>query len=128
MIPMSVMGSISIEVVKIRVQNCRGFVVKKQKLVCGNRELARSNSFVQDYGVSNGNVFHIVLKLSNLQIINVRTAYGEEYTFHVERSKDVGYVKQQVAKKGKGLVDVEDQEIVCDGKWVDGKWVCCCCI
>ena len=102
--------------------------MKKQKLVCGNRELARSNSFVQDYGVSNGNVFHIVLKLSNLQIINVRTAYGEEYTFHVERSKDVGYVKQQVAKKGKGLVDVEDQEIVCDGKWVDGKWVCCCCI
>ena len=94
MIPMRVMGFISIEVVKLRVQNCRGFVVKKQKLVCGNRELARSNSFVQDYGVSNGNVFHIVLKLSNLQIINVRTAYGEEYTFHVERSKDVGYVKQ----------------------------------
>ena len=40
-----------------------------------------------------------------------------------ERSKDVGYVKQQVAKNGKGLVDVEDQEIVWDDKWVDGKWV-----
>ena len=83
MIPMRVMGSISIEVVKLRVQNCKGFVVKKQKLVCGDRELAKSNSFVQDYGVSDGNVFHMVLKLSDLQIIYVRIAYGEEFTFHV---------------------------------------------
>ena len=83
MIPMHVMGSISIEVVKLRVQNCKGFVVKKQKLVCGDRELAKSNSFVQDYGVSDENVFHMVLKLFDLQIIYVRIAYGEEFTFHV---------------------------------------------
>lgn len=121
MVPMRVMGSDSIEAVKLRIQNCGGFVVKKQKLVCGGRELARSDSLVRDYGVSDGNVFHLVVKLSDLQIINVRTAYGEEFTFHVERSRDVGYVKQQVAKKGKGLVDVEDQEIVCDGKRVEDQ-------
>ena len=28
-IPMRVMGSVSIEVVKLRAQNCKGFVVKK---------------------------------------------------------------------------------------------------
>ena len=127
MIPMRVMGSDSIEAVKLRIQNCGGFV-KKQKLVCGGRELARSDTLVRDYGVSDGNVFHLVLKLSDLQIINVRTAYGKKFTFHVERSRDVGYVKQQVAKKEKGLVNVENQEIMCDGKWVDGKWICYCCI
>ncbi|WJZ99338.1 hypothetical protein VitviT2T_017789 [Vitis vinifera] len=84
--------------------------------------MARSNSLVRDYGVSDGNVFHLVLKLSDLQIINVRTAYGEEFTFHVERSRDVGYVKQQVAKNGKGLVDVEDQEIVWDDNVLDKIW------
>uniref|UniRef100_F6HW26 Ubiquitin-like domain-containing protein n=1 Tax=Vitis vinifera TaxID=29760 RepID=F6HW26_VITVI len=105
-----------------------GWVVIISKLVCGDRELARNNSLVRDYGVSDGNVFHLVLKLSDLQIINVRTAYGKKFTFHVERSRDVGYVKQQVAKKEKGLVNVENQEIMCDGKWVDGKWICYCCI
>lgn len=121
MIPMRVMGSDSIESVKLRIQNCQGFVVKKQKLVCGGRELARSNSLVRDYGVSDGNVLHLVLRLTDLQIINVKTASGEEFTFHVERSRDVRYVKQQVAKKEKGLIDIEDQEIVCDGERVEDQ-------
>ena len=121
MIPMCVMGSDSIEAVKLRIQNCQGFVVKNQKLVCGGRELARSNSLVRDYGVSDGNVLHLVLRLSDLQIINVKTAYGEEFTFHVERSRDVGYVKQKVAKKGKGLNDIEDQEIVCHGERIEDQ-------
>lgn len=121
MIPMRVLGSESIESVKLRIQHCKGFVVKKQKLVCGGRELARSNSLVREYGVADGNVLHLVVKLSDLQIINVRTAHGEELTFHVERSRDVGYVKQQIAKKGKGLIEVEDQEIVYDGEQVEDQ-------
>ncbi|XP_061996003.1 phosphatidylinositol 4-kinase gamma 4-like [Rosa rugosa] len=114
--PMSVLESDSIESVKLRIQTYKGFVVKKQKLVCGGRELARSNSILREYGVSDGNVMHLVLRLSDLQEINVRTNCGKELTFHVERGKDVGYVKQKIAKNSKEFVDLEEQEVVLDGK------------
>ncbi|PRQ49202.1 putative 1-phosphatidylinositol 4-kinase [Rosa chinensis] len=59
---------------------------------------------------------HLVLRLSDLQEINVRTNCGKEFTFHVERGKDVGYVKQKIAKNSKEFVDLEEQEVVLDGK------------
>ncbi|CAK9165769.1 unnamed protein product [Ilex paraguariensis] len=121
MVPMRVLESDSIESVKLRIQNFKGFVVKKQKLVCGGRELARSNSLVRDYGVTDGNVLHLVLRLSDLQAINVRTYCGKEFTFHVERNRDVGYVKRQIAKKKKGLVDIDDQEVLCNGERLEDQ-------
>ncbi|KAL6128566.1 hypothetical protein ACLB2K_071921 [Fragaria x ananassa] len=90
--PMSVLESDSIESVKLRIQTYKGFVVKKQKLVCGGRELARSNSILREYGVSDGNVMHLVLRLSDLQEINM------------------------IAKNSKEFVDLEEQEVVLDGK------------
>ncbi|XP_062091398.1 phosphatidylinositol 4-kinase gamma 4-like [Humulus lupulus] len=120
-IPMSVLESDSIESVKLRIQTYKGFVVKNQKLVCGGRELARSNSLLRDYGVADGNVLHLVLKLSDLQVIKVRTTSGKEYTFHVERGRDVRYVKQKIAKKGKEFVDLEEQEVVCNGEQLEDQ-------
>ncbi|XP_057979068.1 phosphatidylinositol 4-kinase gamma 4-like [Malania oleifera] len=119
-IPMRVLESDSIESVKLRIQTCIGSVVRNQKLVCGGRELARNNCLVREYGVTDGNVLHLVLRLSDLQVISVKTACGKEFTFHVERSRDVGYVKQQIAKKGKGLVD-EDQEVICNGEQLEDQ-------
>ena len=80
-IPMRVLESDSIASVKLRIQTCKGFVVKKQKLVFGGRELARNDSLVKDYGVTNGKVLHLVLKLSNLLLITVRTTCGREFEF-----------------------------------------------
>ncbi|KAB2597820.1 phosphatidylinositol 4-kinase gamma 4-like [Pyrus ussuriensis x Pyrus communis] len=119
--PMSVLESDSIESVKLRIQTYKGFVAKKQKLVCGGRELARSNSILREYGVTDGNILHLVLRLSDLQEINVQTTCGKEFTFHVERGKDVGYVKQKIAKKNKEFVDLEKQEVVCDGKLLEDQ-------
>lgn len=116
MIPMRVFETDSIESVKLRIQSCNGFVVKNQKLICGGRELSRSNSLVRDYGVANGNVLHVVLRLSDLRAIKVRNVCGKELTFHVERYRDVAYVKKQLAKRDKGLVDDEDQELVYEGE------------
>ncbi|KAF3439860.1 hypothetical protein FNV43_RR18138 [Rhamnella rubrinervis] len=118
---MSVLDSDSIESVKLRIQTCKGFVVKNQKLICGGRELARSNSLLRDYGVADGNVLHLVPRLSDLQLINVRTSSGKEFTFHVERGRDVGYVKQKISKKGKEFVDPEEQEVVCDGERLEDQ-------
>ncbi|EXB62172.1 putative phosphatidylinositol 4-kinase type 2-beta [Morus notabilis] len=120
-IPMSVLESDSIESVKLRIQTCKGFVVKNQKLVCGGRELARSNSLLRDYGVAEGNVLHLVLRLSDLQVIKVRTSCGKEFTFHVERGRDVRYVKRKIAKKRKEFVDLEEQEVVCNGEKLEDQ-------
>ena len=120
-IPIHVLESDSIASVKLRIQTFKGFFVKRQKLVFEGRELARNNSRVQDYGVTDGNVLHLVLRLSDLQAISVRTVRGEELEFHVERSRNVGYVKQQIAKKGKGFFDLKDQELTCDGEELEDQ-------
>lgn len=123
MTPLRVLESDSIESVKLRIQTCKGFVVKNQKLVCGGRELARSNSLLRDYGVANGNVLHLVLRLSDLQVICVTTSCGKEFSFHVKRDKDVGYVKQKIVKKAKEFVDLEEEEVVCNGEQLEDQWL-----
>ncbi|XWS61324.1 hypothetical protein CRYUN_Cryun07bG0116600 [Craigia yunnanensis] len=120
-IPMRVMESNSIASVKLRIQNSEGYFVRKQKLVFEGRELARNNSRVQDYGVADGNVLHLVIKLSDLQAITVRTVCGKNFEFHIARGRNVGYVKQQIAKKGKGFLNLKDQELVCNGEELEDQ-------
>ena len=121
MVPMYVLESESITSVKLRIQTCKGFVVKKQKLVFGGRELARNDSLVKDYGVTEGKLLHLVLWLSDLLVITVRTACGKEFEFHVDRNRNVGYLKQRIAKKGEGFVDVEDQDLFFNGEKLDDQ-------
>nr|GLL28235.1 phosphatidylinositol 4-kinase gamma 4-like [Ipomoea trifida] len=121
--PMHVLGSDSIASVKLRIQRYNGFFVKKQKLVCGGKELARSNSLVRDYGVTNGDVLHLVLRLSDIQAITVETVCGKVFEFHVERKRNVGYVKQQIARRWEGLFDLKDQELICDGEELEDQRV-----
>ncbi|GLU06000.1 hypothetical protein SLE2022_230700 [Rubroshorea leprosula] len=121
MIPMRVLESDSIASVKLRIQTCEGFVVKKQKLVYGGRELARNDSLLKDYGVKEGNMLHLVLKLSDLLFITVKTACGKEFEFHADRYRNVAYLKQRIAKKGKWLLDVDDQEIFFNGEKLDDQ-------
>ncbi|MCL7021776.1 hypothetical protein MKW94_001117 [Papaver nudicaule] len=116
-IPMHVSESDSIASVKLRIQTCKGFVVRKQKLVYEGRELARNNSLVRDYGVTDGNVLHLVLRLSELQVITVRTVCGKEFEFQVEKCRNVGYVKQQL--RAVSVVVDKDQELECNGEKLD---------
>ncbi|KAE8671772.1 Phosphatidylinositol 4-kinase gamma 3 [Hibiscus syriacus] len=120
-IPMRVLESDSIASVKLRIQTCEGFAVKKQKLVFGGREIARNDSLVKDYGIKGGNFLHLVLKLSDLLLITVRTSCGKEFELHVDRNRNVGYLKQRIVREGKGFVDVNEQEIFCNGEKVDDK-------
>lgn len=120
-VPMRVLESDSIASVKLRIQSCKGFVVKKQKLVFEGRELARNDCLVKDYGVADGNVLHLVLRLSDLRFITVKTDCGKVFEFHVEKSRSVGYVKQQVAKRGRGFLDHGAQALTCDGEELDDQ-------
>ncbi|CAI0441686.1 unnamed protein product [Linum tenue] len=120
-IPMRVLESDSIASVKLRIQNSKGFVVKKQKLVFGGRELSRSSDLVKDYGITGGNVLHLVLKLSDLLLITVRTTCGREFEFRVDRYRNVGYLKHRIFQEGKGFVDVDEQEIFYNGQKLDDQ-------
>ena len=120
-ISMRILESDSIASVKLRIQASRGFLLKKQKLVFEGRELARNNSCIRDYGVSDGRVLHLVLRLSDLQAITVRTVCGKKFEFHVERSRNVGYVKEQIAKKRVGFLDLKDQELICNGEELEDQ-------
>ncbi|KAH9602446.1 hypothetical protein KSS87_011846 [Heliosperma pusillum] len=121
--PLQVFKYESIESVKLKIQSSTGFVVKNQKLVYGGRELSRCNSLVRDYDVSNGDVFHIVVKLTDLQAIKVRTACGKELSFCVGRFQDVGSVKKKIAKKVKELDGEEGNELIYKGEELDDQRV-----
>ncbi|CAF2124242.1 unnamed protein product [Brassica rapa] len=119
LIPMRVLESDSIESVKLRIQSYRGFVVRNQKLVFGGRELARSNSNMRDYGVSDGNVLHLVVKVSDLQVLDVKTTCGKHCRFHVERGRNIGYVKKQISKQKGG--DFVDSEVLYEGEKLEDQ-------
>ncbi|TKY71041.1 Phosphatidylinositol 4-kinase gamma 4 [Spatholobus suberectus] len=113
--PMRVLESDSIASVKMRIQTCKGIAGKKHKLVYGGRELARKDALIKDYGVTAGNVLHLVLRLSDMIFIVVRTTCGEEFEFQIDRHRNVRYLKQRI-KKGKGFIDLEGQELFCAGE------------
>ncbi|KAM0030164.1 putative 1-phosphatidylinositol 4-kinase [Helianthus debilis subsp. tardiflorus] len=122
-IPMCILESESVASVKLRIQTCKGFLVKKQKLVFGGKELSRNNSLVKDYGVLSGDILHLILRVSNLLMITVETAFKEEFKFQVDRFRNVRYLKQQIAQEAKAdaFVNVEDQEILCNGEKLDDQ-------
>ncbi|XP_071698852.1 phosphatidylinositol 4-kinase gamma 2-like [Rutidosis leptorrhynchoides] len=121
LIPMRIMESDSIATVKLRIQTCKGFVMKKQKLVFGGRELSRNNCLVKDYGVSSGDVLHLILRVSDVLVITVETVIGKLFEFEVDRFRNVRYLKQLVSEKAKriGFINVEDHKILCYGEKLD---------
>ncbi|CAM8896506.1 unnamed protein product [Rhodiola kirilowii] len=121
-IPIHVLESDSIASVKLRIQQTyKGNLGKLQKLVLDGRELARTNSRVRDYGLGEGNILHLVLRLSDLQAITVNTVCGKKFEFHVEKSRNVGYIKQQIASKGGDYVDFTHQKLICHGEELEDQ-------
>ncbi|KAL3619178.1 hypothetical protein CASFOL_036748 [Castilleja foliolosa] len=122
-IPLRVMASDPIALVKLRIQTCcnKGYVVKRQKLVFGGRELYRADSLVKDYGITSGNVLHLALRISDILLINVRTTCGKEFELQVDRHRNVGYLKRRIARKGqKGhFVDLGNPDVFCHGERLD---------
>ncbi|MED6208485.1 hypothetical protein PIB30_045490 [Stylosanthes scabra] len=76
----------------------------------------------KDYGVTvtHDNVLHLVLRLSDLLFFVVTTCTGEEYRFHTDRHKNVGYLKQRIKDK-QGFIDLEDQDLFCNNEKLDDQ-------
>lgn len=119
--PMRVLASESIASVKLRIQTWKGFVVKKQKLIFDGRELARNDCLIGDYGVGNGHILHLILRLNDLRLITVKTTFGREYKFQVQQSRNVGYIKQQIAQREGDLDNLQEQKLFCNGEELDDQ-------
>lgn len=121
--PMRVLESDSIASVKMRIQTRNGVSEKKQMLVSNGRELARNNKLVKEYGVTAGNVVHMVLRLSDMIFIVVRTTCGKEFELKVDRHRNVAHLKHCIKRKGKGFIDLleDEQEFFCCGHKLDDK-------
>ncbi|CAA6661109.1 unnamed protein product [Spirodela intermedia] len=119
--PMRVLASESIASVKLRIQTWKGFVVKKQKLIFDGRELARNNCLIGDYGVGNGHILHLILRLNDLRLITVKTTFGREYRFQVQQSRNVGYIKQQIAHRERALDNLHEQKLICNGEELEDQ-------
>ncbi|KAL0643906.1 hypothetical protein Bca4012_042196 [Brassica carinata] len=124
--PMLILDSDSIADLKLKIQTvCNEFRVTRQRLVFCGRELARNASRARDYGVTDNSVLHLVLKkLCDPLLVTVVTACGKVFDFHVDRRRDVGYLKKRISKEGnKGFLDVDDQEIFFRGEKLDDNRV-----
>ncbi|XP_027362016.1 phosphatidylinositol 4-kinase gamma 2-like [Abrus precatorius] len=117
--PMRVLESDSVASVKMRIQTRKGVAGKKHKLVSNGRELARNDALIKEYDVTAGNVLHLVLRLSDMIFIVLRTTCGKEFELQIDRHRNVGYLKQRIKKKGKGFIDLEDRELFCGGEELD---------
>ncbi|XP_062179130.1 phosphatidylinositol 4-kinase gamma 4-like [Phragmites australis] len=115
--PMSVLGSESIASVKLRIQRFKGFVVTKQRLVLDGHELARNNCPVKDYGLTEGNVLHLVIRLSDLRVINIETATGKKFQFQVDQSRNVKFLKAKLAAEDdEDIGNLENHKLEYDGE------------
>ncbi|KAJ6799785.1 phosphatidylinositol 4-kinase gamma 4-like [Iris pallida] len=66
--------------------------------------------------MSDDNVLHLVIRLSDLRVVSVKTACGKKFKFHFDRSQSIGYVKQHIAKSGEDFIGPDDQQLIYDGK------------
>lgn len=114
-IPMQVLRSDTIASVKMRIQAFKGFYTKQQRLVYGGRELTRDDRLIRDYGVSNGEMLHLVLHLSDIVDVTVKTTDGTEYVFRVERNRSVRDLKRRISEKAGGLA-LDAQQLVLRGQ------------
>lgn len=111
-IPLKVGSTDTIASVKMRIQACKGFYVKHQRLVYGGRELCRQEALVKDYGLTDGKRVHLVVKLSELQVVTIRTSSGKEHVFRIDRMKSVRDLKWRLSKKEAGLAAGKQQLVL----------------
>lgn len=114
-IPLKVCSADTIASVKMRIQVCKGFYVKNQRLVYGGRELHREDALVKDYGLTDGKRVHLVVKLSELQVVTIKMSSGKEHTFKIDRMKSVRDLKQRLSTKEAGF-SAEKQQLVLKGQ------------
>lgn len=91
---------------KLRIQGCQN---GKRPCVAGKSQHKKkpSDSILKDYGMSDGNVMHLALRLSDLLGIFIKTAYGKVLEFPLDNHKHIKYLKQLISYKGNGIITLD---------------------
>lgn len=92
MVPLEVSKSDTIASVKLCIERRKGFVVDQQRLVYAGKELTQDERLLQDYGVDNGDVLHLVLLVPQLVSLTLKTISGDSVVFKVwqaDSTKDI---------------------------------------
>ncbi|KAI5078239.1 hypothetical protein GOP47_0006650 [Adiantum capillus-veneris] len=88
LVPLEVSKSDTIACIKLRIQADKGFVADQQRLVYAGKELTRDECLLQDYGVQNGDVLHLVLLIPKLISLTLRTVDGNSFVYKVWQAED----------------------------------------
>ncbi|CAM8950537.1 unnamed protein product [Rhodiola kirilowii] len=91
---------------KLRIHGSSGANKSQQK-----RKVA-ADSVLKEYGMSEGNVMHLALRLSDLLGIFIKTAYGKVLEFPLDNNKHVKYLKQLVSYKGNGIITLDGIDLL----------------
>lgn len=110
MVPLQVSELDTIASIKIRIQARRGFYVDQQRLLYGGRELTQGERLLQDYGVRHGDVLHLVLRISDLVSITVKTVNEDTFVYSVRRSDSIRDLKQIISDRDGDLPS--DQQLL----------------
>eukprot|EP00850_Spirogloea_muscicola_P020747 SM000225S07026 [mRNA] locus=s225:146212:148866:- [translate_table: standard] len=101
LVPLRVLNSDTIAAVKARIQASRGFQRRQQRLVYEGRELFRDDSRVRDYGISDGQMLHVVMKISGLLLAAdlvhgpIQTTNCKSYALSAGRPGHLKTLKEQ---------------------------------
>lgn len=120
-IPLRVLPSDTIASLKMRIQTFHGLYNKRQRLVYEGRELARNDSLIKDYGVTNGKVLHLVIRRSDLQAVTVKTLDGKKYELQIERSSSIRDLKQRIVQKEGRSISWDEEQLVFEGKQLEDQ-------
>lgn len=88
LVPLQVSKLDTIACIKLRIQADKGFFVDQQRLVYAGKELTRDECLLQDYGVQNGDVLHLVLLIPKLISLTLMTVNGNLFVYKVWQAED----------------------------------------
>ncbi|GLJ16678.1 hypothetical protein SUGI_0286430 [Cryptomeria japonica] len=120
-IPFRVFPTETIASLKMRIQTLNGLYNKRQRLVYEGRELARNDSLIRDYGVTNGKILHLVIRRSELQAVTVKTLDGKEYAFRLQRSSSIKELKKRIVQKEGRSISWDEEQLVFEGKQLEDQ-------
>eukprot|EP00249_Psilotum_nudum_P005621 c19066_g1_i1 orf=458-2305(+) len=120
-IPLELWRFNTVASVRIQIQSRKGFYVEQQSLVYGVRELPQNECPIKDYGVSNDELLHLVLRVSDLLDITVNNVNGNKHVFKAQSEND-RYLKKNISKR-QLVLPLEEQSLIPRVQDVEGGTV-----